>query len=249
LIKLRINNLSLARFYTPLQQLKPGIKVYLPEAEAIHMRKALRLQPGDIIEVFNGTEVYRASIYKWYTGTVRVELLERVAIVDTDFPSITLYLALVKLPKLEIAIQKCVELGITHIQMFTSAYGQIDPKQFNYRLPRLKKIVLEACKQSKRSDIPDLLEPINFTALAEAAKAYDKFLFLSTELPGQRFKEVDFTSTKNIGYVIGPEGGFNDGELEIAQQAKWQVVNFSQPYILRTETAAIATLASIQSLL
>lgn len=237
------------RFFTHLQQLKPGIRIYLPEEESLHITKVLRKVAGDKIEVFNGTEAYLAEIYTAAKKSVRVKLLERIDVISEFTPKlvpITLFIALIKLSSLEVALQKSVELGVEQVFVFESSHAQKIRDQFLYKLPRFNKLMLEACKQSKNMQIPQVGEPLSFDAMANQLASFDQKLIFTTEREARPLSEFNFGKPASFAYVIGPEGGFSEKELDNVIVAGAEPASFG-PLILRAETAAIATLSALQT--
>lgn len=242
------------RFYTPLKQLKEGIKIYLPEEESVHITKSLRLSQGDRIEVFNGEETFEAEIFTAAKRSVRITLLKRLQNIR-DFGlnnnvEISLFIALIKLNHLELAIQKTVELGISKIFVYNSKHVSVDPQIFNRKRSRLDKIAIEACKQSKYPIVPKIEGLISFKEMIDMQKDFSKSLLFTTEVKGSRLanglNSMQSKSNSKLSYIIGPEGGFSDEEIEFAKLSN--ELDFAKfgINILKSETASIAILSVLQ---
>ena len=144
---------------------------------------------------------------------------------------------------MELIIQKAVELGvysITPIEM-KRCIVKLDDKKKKSKQTRWQAISESAAKQSKRNTIPEINETVSYKAALNTAKELDLLLvpyenedgILSTKEALAELKEA-----KSVGIIIGPEGGFDDAEIEAAKDAGGRIISLGKR-ILRTETAAI----------
>lgn len=214
-----------------------------------HMMKVLRLKPGDEIEVSDGTA--------WeYRGVLRVvtaeeglaDIIDKQAFAREPSISITLYQGLPKQGKMELIIQKAVELGVSRIvPVFTDRSVVTDNGKMDKKIQRWQKIADEAVKQCRRGKIPEIGEDLTFSQMAEQLKDYDCVLFpyeneeersLKSGLQGLPVKP------KNLSIIIGPEGGFSDREASLLKEQGALCVTLGKT-ILRTETAGLAAIAMV----
>ena len=168
---------------------------------------------------------------------------------STELPvKVYLFQGLPKGDKLELIIQKAVELGVhavIPVEMSRSVV-KIEEKKKKSKRDRWQAIAESAAKQSKRNIIPEISESIPFTNALEAAKKLDYLLLPYENAEGMRATKAalsKLSSVSSVGIFIGPEGGFDDKEIALATQAGACSVSLGRR-ILRTETAAIATLAA-----
>ena len=232
--------MALSRFYTDLNNLRTDLKIRLDESESLHLTKTLRKRPGDLIEVFNQESAFVAEVVSVERRSVQVKLREKLPV--AQLKPVTLYIGLIKPSRFELVVQKTAELGVASIVPVICDYSNVLPNIYEKRVGRYQKIALEACKQSKNIAVPTIESPIDFSEIVAAAT---NTLFFTTEQPGNRLSEINIAGHESLNYIIGPEGGFSDNEVKLAQQRKWQFITFS-PFIMRSETAALAGLAVIQ---
>jgi 16S rRNA (uracil1498-N3)-methyltransferase len=157
-----------------------------------------------------------------------------------------------KSDKLEIIIQKAVELGASRIVPFESSRCIKKPKaeKANEKTARLCRIAAEAAKQCGRGIIPAVAEPISFAdMIAEAAKA-DLAIFCyekeGERMLGATLEALRANPPKTVAIVVGPEGGFSPEEAERAEKAGLSLLGLGKR-ILRTESAAAFVLACLSS--
>lgn len=215
--------------------------------DVVHITRVLRLSEGDEITVCDA-EAFDclcrvAAVSK---DEVTAEVLQRTPNPAEPNVCITLYQGVPKGDKLDTVVQKCVELGavkIVPVAMKRSVAVIKDPVK---RAQRLQKIAYEAAKQCGRGRVPEVGCAMNFAqAVAEAAKA--DICLLPYE--GEKLRSIktvlsEVKDVKNISIFIGPEGGFDLSEVELAKQNGFAVVSMG-PRILRTETAPLAAITAV----
>lgn len=158
---------------------------------------------------------------------------------------VSLYQAMPKGDKLELIIQKAVELGVDSITpvMTKRCVSKPDKKSMAKKLERYNRIALEAAKQSGRGKIPQVLPMLEFKeALAQMAKTSCPILFYENATAPA--KEVIAKAGNDISILIGSEGGFDEEEVAMAQQSGCSVLSLGKR-ILRCETAPLAALSII----
>ena len=185
-----------------------------------HAVQVLRLKQGDLLRVFDGQGVeYQAEISQIAKRQSTITLLKQLNCDNESTLNITLLQAISRGERMDYAVQKAVELGVTKIiPVVTERCNvQLSNGRDKKRWAHWQGIMIAACEQSGRSVLPELSPVTTLEALTK------------------------------LSLLIGPEGGLSEQELEQVQAANFQAVKFG-PRILRTETATVASLAVIQTL-
>ena len=213
-----------------------------------HIKNVLRLKPGeDIIVKTGGSVSYNCCITGFSDEGVVCRVLSCEE-ADTELPvRVTVYQGLPKGDKLETVIQKCTELGAVGIVPVITerTVVRLDEKKSKGKCERWNKIAVNAAEQSRRSTVCEVGMPLTFAEAVEHAKGSDHMIlpFECAEGFG-RTREV-FEGVKrgeSIALFIGPEGGFSDEEVRLADDSGAQVITLGRR-ILRTETAAMYVLS------
>lgn len=163
---------------------------------------------------------------------------------DTNLPiKIYLFQGLPKSDKMELIIQKCVELGVEGIipVEMNRCVVKLDDKKKKSKTVRWQAIAESAAKQSKRSLVPEVCDVLSFNQAIEKAKELDVFLVPYESKDGMNSTKEALSEIKSglsVGILIGPEGGFEEQEIEKAENAGGKIISLGKR-ILRTETAAI----------
>jgi 16S rRNA (uracil1498-N3)-methyltransferase len=241
----------MARFFLPRQKIQ-GRKGFLEGQELEHMRRVLRLSPGDRVTVFDDEGKEHEAVLRSYTPeTGEIEILRSYEPNRESLLEITLAQALGKGDKMDWIVEKSTELGVKLIVPFLSSYTvpRPDAGGIERRRERWKRIALSAAKQSRRSQIPEIGEFMDFSGLIGKPWPCDlKLLFWEGEkvegLAQLRKERADLGS---LLLVVGPEGGFNVGEVEEAWRQGFRSVRIGKR-ILRSETAAMAAVTVVQFL-
>lgn len=217
--------------------------------DARHIGRSLRMKIGDSVTVCCNNIDYNCNITSISDEEVRLALNEAVPCASEPNINVTLYQAVPKLDKLEFIIQKSVELGVSRIVPFISrrCVSRPDEKDFSKKLIRLNKISEQASKQSGRGIIPQVMPIINYKKALEDMALQDKIIFLY-ENGGKNFSEINLEGLKNIGIVIGSEGGFDSDEVESALENTPAETVWLGKRILRCETAPITALSILMFL-
>lgn len=214
----------------------------LPAEEAKHAEKVLRLRPGDDVCAMDGAgRRWRAEMAE----QGRVRLLE--ALPSNEAPvRLTVYEGLPKADKLDFIAQKLTELGAARLApvKMERCVVKLDGRDGEKRRERLQKIAREAAKQCGRGLPLEAAAPMNWREALEAMKAHDALLIPWEDARGTRMKDVfaELPDAKDIGIVIGPEGGMSPEEVDAMLQLGGRTVTLG-PRILRTETAAVVAAA------
>jgi 16S rRNA (uracil1498-N3)-methyltransferase len=226
---------------------------YVPEERAVitgedgrHIARSLRMQPGESLILCDsiGTD-YNCEIESVADSGVNVRVLNFRRTVAEPSVAVTVYQGLPKADKMDSIVQKAVETGAVRIVpvMTARCVSKPDEKSMAKKTVRWQKIAEEAAKQSGRGVIPRVSELLSFrAAVKEAAKKGEIILFF--EGGGQSITELVSPKTEYLSIFIGPEGGFEQGEVDLALQSSGKIGSLGAR-ILRTETAPIAALAAI----
>jgi 16S rRNA (uracil1498-N3)-methyltransferase len=222
-------------------------------AQAEHLARVLRAQPGTEADVVANGRVYRAAIAGVSLQEVSFTLLEEIPS-ERSLP-ITLLLAIFKFDRMEWAIEKATELGVaTIVPVIARRTEKHLAQAADKRVERWRRLAQEAAKQSRRADIPTIEEPIALSVRLALDNTAQHILLAEDEHNTTLRQRIEATlnssasNLPNFEFAIGPEGGWTPEELALFQKHQWQPASLG-PRILRAETAAIATLAIASSLL
>jgi 16S rRNA (uracil1498-N3)-methyltransferase len=213
--------------------------------QAAHLARVLRAEPGQIYDVVSNGFLHRAEIISVSESEVLFTLHEELES-DAALP-LHLLLAVFKFDHMEWAIEKATELGIARITPILARRTEKHLAQSALkRSERWRRIALEASKQSRRTDIPNIADPIPLKqALAEESSPTrillsetEQALTLTAALKAATSSQQETDTT----LAIGPEGGWTPEEMSLFTEHRWQPVTLG-PRILRAETAAIAAIA------
>jgi 16S rRNA (uracil1498-N3)-methyltransferase len=211
---------------------------------AHHLGRVLRAERGQLYELSDGNRVWLARVEEVKRERIGFSLVEEVPVEQPTLQT-TLLLSVVKFDAFEFALEKATELGVSRIVPMASQRSDralvIAAKK---RADRWKRILTEASQQSRRLHVPalDNLRPPD-DAFFEDSDGVRLILSERPDAPTLRSVLSGRTDTRAV-LAIGPEGGWTDRELEGARQAQFQEASLGR-LILRTETAAIASLASL----
>jgi len=251
--------MSRRRFYAPPESFAPdGARVTLAREETQHLRSVLRLKAGDEVFVFDGEGREFACVVAndGRGGATELTVRERVAPQNPESPfELTLAVALLKGEKFDLVVQKATELGVTRIVPALTKRADVrwrDERDVAQRLARWQRLALEAAKQSGRARVPPVSAPVAFDSLlgSEPGAAQTAARLMFTERLGRSLVETMKEWTEPPGKMIalvGPEGGWDDEEIEQARDAGWQLITLGGR-TLRAETAAITVACLLQHL-
>lgn len=218
--------------------------------DAKHISRVLRMKEGEHLTLCDGMGCdYNAKISRFNKNEVTCEILSQEENSTEPGINITLFQALPKSGKMEYIIQKCTELGINKIipcimeRCVVKLNSEADIKK---KTERYQSIALAAAKQSGRGIVPDVLPPISFDAALELLGSYELAFVPYENESSVTLKDVlsPKNSVKSIAFIIGPEGGISDAELEKIKSHDIPTVTLGKR-ILRTETASTAVLSMI----
>lgn len=207
-----------------------------------HIYKVLRLKEGEKISINNcAGEEFISEITDIDKSTVKARIIEKLDVNNESPLNVYLFQGVPKAAKMDIIVQKCCELGVKEINpvMMKRVVVKNEMKEFK-KLDRWNRIAFEACKQSKRSLITKVNNVIEFKDMLIKLKGIDLILVPYENEMGTGLKkvvrEIDGKKIKSAAIVIGPEGGFDEEEIEELKQIGAHIITLG-PRILRTETA------------
>jgi len=215
-----------------------------------HLSRVLRLKEQDeiLINDLKGQD-YLGRIETIDKNETKVELREKVPESNESSLKLTLFQGLPKAGKMDLIVQKCTELGVQRIVPVVTERVVVKNSSEFKKLDRLKRICLEAAKQSKRSVLPEITEPMSFAELLMEMKRLDVFV-----VPYENQEEYGFLTLKkelanisSMGIFVGPEGGFTEKEIDLLKDKGAKILTLGNR-ILRTETAGFTAVAMAQLL-
>ena len=209
--------------------------------DAQHLTRVLRVEAGQRFEISDNTHVYLADVTSARKDLVEFDIVEKLPVAEPGV-RVTLYASLIKFERLEWLIEKATELGVERIALVDAERSEKGlAAAAGKRLPRWRKIAREASEQSRRAHLPVLEGPLRLT---EAIRAAIGARYALEELPGA--PPLLKTPGAEVSLLVGPEGGWSDRDRAGFMDAGWTPVSLGSS-VLRTETAAIAALATINS--
>lgn len=240
------------RFFVKSEQiLKENIKIIGEDVK--HIKNVLRKVPGDIIEICNeeNGKAYKCKIEIIEEDKIISNILKELVLQNEQI-KVDIYQGLPKADKMELIIQKSVELGanaIIPVEM-KRCVVKLDNKNVDKKIERWQKIAESAAKQSGRNTIPQVKTLIRIDDIIEKKNEYDliivcyeneKINTIKKELV--KLKEISYHNI-NIAIIIGPEGGLDEKEVKKLKQNGAKIVTLGNR-ILRTETVALNVLSII----
>lgn len=234
------------RFYLD-QTLAPGARFSLPPGPARHAAKALRLTPGDTVTLFNGRGgEYAARIERIHKDEVAVAIAGFTDVERESRLQVMLAQGISSGERMDYTLQKAVELGVAAIQPIAARRSvvKLAGERADKRVAHWQGVVASACEQCGRNRVPEVTTPL---PLADwlGRRSPGRLLFLS---PLAEARLADLPVPGGTDWLVaGPEGGFEADEIAALNAAGAVPVRLG-PRVLRTETAALAALAAMQTL-
>lgn len=237
----------LARIYQP-DSLNLHANLLLDKKASHHVATVLRMRVGDMLYIFNGDSPgdYLASISQINKQGVVVTLTEFIARRNESPLKITLAQGIARGEKMDFIIQKAVELGVNTIYpLITERCNvKLDALRAAKRLEHWQSVIVSACEQSGRQQIPEIFPIMHFNEWLKKDKSEIRFI-LSPHADHPLAARTNRPSS--VSFVVGPEGGLSEKETQSSIEQGFVPLTLG-PRILRTETASIAALAVFQSL-
>lgn len=228
--------------------LAEGARVTLRGPAAAHVTRVLRLGAGDAVTLFNGDGMdYPARIAALRHGSVDAEVTGRTAARAESPLAMTLVQGIARAERMDLVVQKATELGVAAIVPVATARSvvKLDADSRDRKTAHWRGIAVAACEQCGRARVPDVLEPVTLAArLAKPADAGLRFL-LSPDADSSLAAAA--RGATSVELLVGPEGGLEDAERKSALAAGYRSCGLG-PRVLRSETAALAALAVLQTI-
>ena len=242
------------RFYHP-KNITENEVITLDSFASSHLQKSLRLKEGDFIELFNGDGFnYCCRIENVSKKDTKVYCEKRSLNESESSIEIIIAQAMTSNEKLDLVLQKNTELGVKKFYFFeaTRSTNKINNEKILKKIEHFQKIIISACEQCGRSYIPKIEVIKDFRSLVTILQetTLTNILLDTNPKDSQNIRKLltKPEQDKSFSFLIGPEGGFTPEELIVASKANIKHVNLGKR-ILRTETASIAIVSAIHSLI
>ncbi|MGI5879470.1 MAG: 16S rRNA (uracil(1498)-N(3))-methyltransferase [Syntrophomonadaceae bacterium] len=233
------------RFYVPDNQIS-GEQVRFNKTELHHIKKVLRLMPDDEVIIFDGTgKEYLVTLISLAEGEIGGVIVQQTITSREPLLKINLVQAVAKGEKMDLIIQKAVELGVSKITpvLTDRTVVKLSGDNAEKKQQRWQSIARESCKQCRRNLIPEVFPVINLDEYLNTCAGELGIMLYETD-PRQPIRTV-FNNLKDellisgrLNLLVGPEGGFSPREVGLAQKGGFVLTGLG-PRILRTETAAL----------
>jgi 16S rRNA (uracil1498-N3)-methyltransferase len=239
--------------FNSAENLKIGAVIKLSENAATHATRVLRLNVGDKIKLFNGDGFdYSCELISLKKSETLAKVLSQFEVKNESPLNITLLQGISSGERMDYTIQKAVELGVNAIQPLSTERSvvKLSPERAQKRLEHWQNVVIAACEQCGRAKIPNVAIPISLMAWLGGnihAGAGDTNLRILLNPIGAKQLSALPKTTQNIQLLIGAEGGLSQAEIDLATTHGFQSIVLG-PRILRTETAALTAIATMQTL-
>ena len=229
--------------------LGPGQHIRLEGDAAHYLGRVLRARRGDLVRLFDGTGAeYEARVVAADRGTVTLDTLAAVDALPEPAVAITLIQALSRNEKMDLAIQKAVELGVSSVRpvAVTRSVMKLDGSRADRRHEHWRQVAVHAAQQSGRAVVPEVHAPAALDAVLGALEP--GFGIVADPRAAQSLSDCLAAAPEGVqaaSLLVGPEGGLTDEEIAQATAAGFHACR-AGPRVMRTETAALALVAALQ---
>ena len=234
-------------FFVDKDQIDDG-HIYIKGEDLNHLKNVLRMKPGDEVCVNDGEgNAFFCQISYFTREEVILDIIREEKTKAELASKVYLFQGIPKGDKMDMIIQKAVELGVYQVipVAMSRCVVKLDSRKKEKRRGRWKEIAKAAAKQSGRGIIPQISEVLSFEEAVNFAKNMDLFLLPYEEAKGMAYTRSSIEAIRkgeSVGIFIGPEGGFDKKEVDLAAEAGARIITLGRR-ILRTETAGLAVLA------
>lgn len=228
--------------------LAPGAIVDLPPEASHHATKVLRMGDGDKVRLFDG----RGGEWMGHlrrAGKAMTVVLESFDDTEREPPiSVTLVQGLPAADKMDLIAQKAVELGVARIRPVVARRSviRLSGERMDRRIAHWQAVAVAACEQCRRNRVPEVAPLVDLPHFLAEAPAPDELRLMLEPTADRRLAELPKPGGP-VSLLVGPEGGFEEGESAAARLAGFQPIRVG-PRILRTETAGLAVVAAMMAL-
>jgi 16S rRNA (uracil1498-N3)-methyltransferase len=240
--------MSNLRFYSP-EKLRIGAQVKLSENAATHATRVMRLNVGDKLFLFDGSgSDFECELVSVQKSATLAKVLSAIAVQNESPINITLLLGISAGDRMDIGIQKAVELGVNRIIPIKTERSvvKLDEEKAKKRVEHWQNVVIAACEQSGRAVLPPVELPMTLSLFC--ANPVDAHVLRITLDPLADKKLANLTKpSSEIQLLVGAEGGLSAKEITLASQQGFVGVQLGKR-ILRTETAPLAAIATMNTL-
>jgi 16S rRNA (uracil1498-N3)-methyltransferase len=233
-------------FVTPEQT--GGESIFITGSDVNHIKNVLRMKKGEHILISDGNDrEYECEIISLESEAIEAKILDVFGSAAELPTKITLFQGLPKSDKMELIVQKAVELGVYEVVPVVTkrAVVKLDAKKANKKVERWNTIALSAAKQAKRGRIPEVKPVMTLKEAFSYCQEFDSSIIPYEDAKGighSRQVVKNLKGKGHIGIFIGPEGGFEEAEIEAAMEQGILPITLGKR-ILRTETAGMAVLS------
>lgn len=235
------------QFFVTADQVQ-GSQIYIDGSDVNHMKNVLRMHPGEKLGVSDGNNHrYICQVEEYTDAQAVLSILEEVE-TDVELPSrVYLFQGLPKGDKMEMIVQKAVELGVYKVVpvAMKRCVVRLDDKKAAKKVERWGEIARSAAKQSGRGIVPKVGSVLKFEEALTLSKELDVVMIpyeLAEGMEQTREIMASVQPGQSVGIFIGPEGGFEKEEVEQAKEAGAKDITLGKR-ILRTETAGLTALS------
>lgn len=242
------------KFFTSKELINENVGKIIGD-DVKHIMKVLRLTSGEkvVLNDCEGTE-YLAEIDNVNKQEVTLNIIEAIEGSNESDIRITIYQGLPKSQKMDLIVQKGTELGVYEFKPVITSRVDVKLKGDFKKLDRLNRISLEAAKQSKRTIVPKVSEPMNFDEVLDEMTSLDLMLVpyenaegfgIKSLINNMKKENINLNNIKTVGILVGPEGGFEEDEIIKLKDKGAHIITLGKR-ILRTETAGFVAASLIQ---
>lgn len=223
--------------------------IFIEGEDYQHATKVLRLKTGDKIQICDGEKnEYICLIQEINKKQIKCEIIEHFINNNESNLNITLFQGLPKAQKMELIIQKGVEIGIKEFQPILTerVVVKTEGRDLKNKLDRWNRISYEAAKQSNRGIVPRVNDILDFEEAINKLNEFDVVFVPYEKEKNKGFKKTlkEINGVKSVAIIIGPEGGFSEQEIDIFIKNNYIPITLG-PRILRTETAGLVAASII----
>lgn len=238
----------ISRIFIP-HKLSAKKTISLDKKTSHHLLTVLRLQLGSAVIIFDGEGgEYRGELIGIDKKQAKIQIGDFCDVNRESLTKIELLQGLARNERMDIVMQKAVELGVNTITPVWTEFSNVkmDKAKIEKRLMHWKKIMINATEQSGRCIVAKLNPPIKLSEWLNKKTVFDLKLVCHHFRHCEESTQLTTRQSKTVCILIGPEGGLSETEVNTAQSNGFEIFSLG-PRILRTETAAIAALSIIQS--
>jgi 16S rRNA (uracil1498-N3)-methyltransferase len=241
-------SMSNVRFHSPTP-LAIGQQATLSDNAMAHATKVMRLKVGDTLTLFCGDGFdYECALTSIEKKSAQVDVTSRKQVLNESPLHIRLLQGISSGDRMDYTIQKAVELGVTEIYPLSTerCVTKLSGDRAEKRVEHWQGVAIAACEQSGRALLPKVHTPLTLTQWLSQHETLNSLNVLLNPVGAKKLAQLNKPDNA-IHILIGPEGGLSPSEIELASQHHFQSIVLG-PRILRTETAALTAIASMQTL-